>query len=299
MSIKSTSSKSNQEVLIKPAKSAVITSVITSVVAIAVISIFVFGDFQYRILSSNFKVSSINCWILTDAQRAYYTKIEDANKAQEANKTKLEEARTKASEAENKLKFTDQTVVLDTNFGKLNIKMLDKIAPITTENFIRLASRGSYNNLDFHRMVKQDNFKVIQGGDPKGDGTGGVSAFDTEFQDEIAAPQELPNSCKTENTTQAKPNFVDQNVYGNFDNGTITYKKGLVAMANRGANTNTSQFFVMLGDTKLPPNYTIFGEVDQADFETLDNILKEVNVVDGKNDGKPDKEIKINTATIK
>jgi peptidyl-prolyl cis-trans isomerase B (cyclophilin B) len=70
-------------------------------------------------------------------------------------------------------------------------------------------------------------------------------------------------------------------------------------MANRGANTNTSQFFIMLGDTKLPPNYTIFGQVDQADFATLDKIVAEVSPADGANDGKPDKEIMINATTIR
>jgi cyclophilin family peptidyl-prolyl cis-trans isomerase len=299
MTPKSNTQKTNQEVLSKPSKGAVISSVTISLISIAIISAFVFGDFQYKIPAIDFKVSSINCWILSDSQRQYITKIEDDIKAQDTSMKKLQEARDKAPKEENNLSFKDRTVNLDTNFGKLNIKMLDKVAPVTTENFIRLTSRGSYNNLIFHRIVKQDNFNVIQGGDPKGDGTGGVSAFDGEFKDEITKPQSLPNTCKSDVKTDSKPDFIDSTLYTNFENGTITYKKGLVAMANRGANTNTSQFFIMLGDTKLPPNYTIFGEIDQADFATLDKIMKDVSPADGKNDGKPDKEIKINTATLK
>ena len=299
MTLKSNNHKLNQEILIKPSRGAVINSVAISVISIAIISVFVFGDFQYKTPLLDLKVSSINCWILSDAQRQYSTKLEDDTKAKYSSKNKLEEARKKASAEENNLSFKDRIVDLNTNFGNINIKLLDKIAPITTENFIRLTSRGSYNNLIFHRIVKQDNFNVLQGGDPKGDGTGGTSAFDGQFQDEITKPQILPSSCKKEISTNGKDDFVDSNLYTNLENGTITYKKGLVAMANSGANTNSSQFFIMLGDTKLPPNYTIFGEIEQSNFEVLDKILKEISPVDGKNDGKPDKEIKINTAALK
>ena len=299
MTPKSNTQKNNQEVLIKPSKNAVIGSAAISIISIAAISAFVFGDFQYRIPATGIKVSSINCWVLSDSQGEYITKLENDIKAQEASMKKLQDARNKASKEENEISFKDRTVKMSTNFGDLNIKMLDKVAPVTTENFLRLTSRGSYNNLIFHRIVKQDNFNVIQGGDPKGDGTGGVSAFDGEFQDEITKPQPIPNSCRNTISDNQNPVFVDESLYSNFENGTITYKKGLVAMANRGANTNTSQFFIMLGDTKLPPSYTIFGEVEQADFAVLDKIMMDVNPEEGKNDGKPDKELKINTAVIK
>jgi peptidyl-prolyl cis-trans isomerase B (cyclophilin B) len=63
-------------------------------------------------------------------------------------------------------------------------------------------------------------------------------------------------------------------------------------MANSGPNTNGSQFFIMLDDTFLPPAYTIFGQINEADFAVLDKIKSEVNPSTG-NDGKPNKELKM------
>jgi len=86
------------------------------------------------------------------------------------------------------IKLTDRTATMKTNFGTIRIEMLDKAAPKTTENFIRLADAGYYNGLTFHRMVKGQDFVIIQGGDPKGNGTGGRSAFGQSFEDEIYKP---------------------------------------------------------------------------------------------------------------
>ena len=119
-------------------------------------------------------------------------------------------------------------ITLQTNFGAIEFETYDADAPKTVENFVTLANKGFYNGLTFHRVIK--NF-MIQGGDPKGDGTGGPGY---EFADEL-------NS----NTVSYKQGYV----------------KGVVAMANAGPNTNGSQFFIMLNDTPLPHDYTIFGKV--------------------------------------
>lgn len=187
--------------------------------------------------------------------------------------------------SEDNLNFKNRTVVMETNFGTLNIIMLDKAAPKTTENFIRLTSRGYFDGIAFHRMVESPNFKIIQGGDPKGNGTGGESAWGRPFEDE---------THKKDNPSE----LVDTSLYADFDGRVTTYKKGLIAMANSGPNTNGSQFFVMLGETKLPPNYTIFGQIDSADFPVLDKILTEVDPP-ASGDGRPSKEIKIVKATLK
>ncbi len=116
--------------------------------------------------------------------------------------------------------------------GNIVIQLYSTDAPKTVMNFATLAKYGYYNNLTFHRVVP--GF-VIQGGDPNGDGTGGVSIYGSTFDDELYA---------TASSYQAG------------------YLEGVVAMANRGPNTNGSQFFIMLADNPtLPKNYTIFGKV--------------------------------------
>ena len=120
------------------------------------------------------------------------------------------------------------TVNIKTNLGEIKIQTYDADAPKTVKNFITLAEKGFYDNLTFHRVIK--GF-MIQGGDPKGDGTGGPGY---QFEDELNPATE------------------------SYKAG---YKKGVVAMANAGPDTNGSQFFVMLEDYPLPHNYTIFGQV--------------------------------------
>ena len=119
-------------------------------------------------------------------------------------------------------------VKIETNFGDIVFELYLKDAPKTTENFKTLAEKGFYNGLIFHRVIK--GF-MIQGGDPNGNGTGGPGY---RFSDELDP-----------NTESYKAG----------------YKKGVVAMANAGPNTNGSQFFIMLEDYPLPNNYTIFGKV--------------------------------------
>jgi len=123
--------------------------------------------------------------------------------------------------------------ILETEKGSIEIELLPGDAPKTVENFRLLAERGYYNGLTFHRIVK--GF-MIQGGDPQGDGRGGESAWGGTFDDEIKRESPL------------------------YQRG-LGYKRGVVAMANRGPNTNTSQFFILHQDYPMAPSYTIFGRV--------------------------------------
>ena len=134
----------------------------------------------------------------------------------------------------------DRRVTLATNFGDITFQTFDAAAPKTVANFVKLAREGFYNGLTFHRVI--DGF-MIQGGDPNGDGAGGPGYT---FEDEISTLSPL------------------------YQGG---YKKGIVAMANRGPNTNGSQFFIMLKDTALPPQYTIFGKVIEGQ-DVVDAIGK-------------------------
>ena len=119
-------------------------------------------------------------------------------------------------------------VVLETNIGKIELKMFPKIAPKAVENFMTHVKNGYYNGLIFHRIIKEF---MIQGGDPTGTGRGGESIWKKDFEDEFA------------------PNVV-------FD------RPFLLAMANRGPKTNGSQFFITTVPTPwLNGRHTIFGEV--------------------------------------
>jgi len=120
------------------------------------------------------------------------------------------------------------TITIETNKGTIVFETYDADAPNTVKNFITLAEKGFYDNLIFHRVIK--NF-MIQGGDPTGTGMGGPGY---KFADEL-----------DQNTPSSKAGYV----------------RGTVAMANSGPNTNGSQFFIMHKDTPLPHNYTIFGRV--------------------------------------
>ena len=121
--------------------------------------------------------------------------------------------------------------VIETDKGNIELELLADAAPKAVENFRLLAEHGYYDGLTFHRIVK--GF-MIQGGDPAGDGTGGESAWGGTFEDEIDPQSNL------------------------YQTG---YRRGIVAMANAGPDTNGSQFFIMHRDYDLPPNYVIFGRV--------------------------------------
>ena len=156
---------------------------------------------------------------------------------------------------------TKNMITIETNYGTIVFETYNQDAPKTVENFITLANKGFYNGLTFHRVIP--GF-MIQGGDPNGNGTGGPGY---QFEDEINLNSDL------------------------YKTG---YKKGVVAMANAGPNTNGSQFFIMTEDYPLPSNYTIFGKVVSGQ----DVIDKIANVKTGAND-KPITPVVMKTVTIK
>ena len=124
------------------------------------------------------------------------------------------------------------TAEIATTAGTMTAQLFPAEAPRTVNNFVNLAREGFYDGVIFHRVIK--GF-MIQGGDPTGTGRGG-------------------------------PGY-------RFDDEPVTrrYLRGTLAMANAGANTNGSQFFVMHADYPLPPNYTIFGKLSAGE-EIVDAI---------------------------
>jgi|WetSurMetagenome_2_1015567.scaffolds.fasta_scaffold81713_1 cyclophilin family peptidyl-prolyl cis-trans isomerase len=171
-----------------------------------------------------------------------------------------------------------EIAVIESSMGTFEIELYRADAPKTVENFTKLAGQKFFDGTRFHRVSK--GF-VIQGGDDKSKdekkaaewGTGGKSIYGKEFEDEL---------------NPATPSFK------------AGYKKGVVAMANRGPNTNTSQFFVMLNDAPgMPKNYTIFGKVVKG----LDVVEKigQVEIVPSmsQTDGRPKTDVMIKKVTVR
>lgn len=122
--------------------------------------------------------------------------------------------------------------------GVIELKLFDAVAPKTVENFVGLINKNYYNGVIFHRVIRDF---MIQGGDPTGTGRGGQSLWGKPFADEC------------------DPSL-------SFD------RKGLLAMANAGPNTNGSQFFITVAATPwLNGNHTIFGEVVSG-YEVVEAI---------------------------
>ncbi|HPN36834.1 MAG TPA: peptidylprolyl isomerase [Melioribacteraceae bacterium] len=150
---------------------------------------------------------------------------------------------------------------IQTVMGTIEIEFFHKLAPKTVKNFVGLATSGYYNGVIFHRVI--DRF-MIQGGDPTGTGMGGSSIYGETFEDE-------------------------------FDASLRYDRPGLLAMANRGPNTNGSQFFITLVPTPhLNDRHTIFGEVKKG-FDVVQAIGK-VAVSPDRN--KPFVDVVINNINI-
>ena len=117
------------------------------------------------------------------------------------------------------------SATMETSMGTIVIALDAMRAPKTVNNFVYLAGYKYYDGIIFHRII---NGFVCQGGDPTGTGTGGPGY---RFEDELPKPGQ--------------------------------YQIGSLAMANAGPNTNGSQFFLISGPdgTRLPPNYSLFGQV--------------------------------------
>jgi peptidyl-prolyl cis-trans isomerase B (cyclophilin B) len=133
----------------------------------------------------------------------------------------------------------DLTASIKTEKGTINLNLFAEKAPLTVANFVNLAKRGFYNNLKFHRVIADF---MIQGGCPKGNGTGGPGY---KFRDEFV--KDLRHS-----------------------------KPGILSMANSGPNTNGSQFFITHAPTPwLDNHHTVFGEVaGEQDMAVVNSIAQ-------------------------
>lgn len=185
-------------------------------------------------------------------------------------------------------KVTGPKAMIKTNLGDIEVQLFPDQAPKTVENFTKLAEKGYYNGVIFHRVIPDF---MIQGGDPTGTGRGGESIFGKAFEDE----------------------FSDQ--LFNFT--------GALSMANAGPNTNGSQFFIVSnehvpanmveemkavgypqevikhyqengGTPWLDHRHTVFGQV----INGMD-VVKKISKVDRNGMDKPKKDVVMNEVTIK
>ena len=147
---------------------------------------------------------------------------------------------------------------IETDKGSIEIEFFEADQPKAVENFRLLAEHDYYTGVTCHRIVK--GF-MIQCGDPTGTGAGGESAWGESFPDDINRQSPL------------------------YQNG---YRRGIVAMANAGPNTNGSQFFIMHMDYDLPPDYVIFAKVISG-MPTVD-ALAEIPTTTGES-GEPSKPV--------
>lgn len=137
-----------------------------------------------------------------------------------------------------------------TNRGLIPMLLDRAEAPCTVQSFLHLLRSRFYNDTICHRLTTYPTLSVLQCGDPSGTGEGGPGY---SFKDEL--PTNLP-------TWPGDPAGSPGRVYA----------RGTLAMANAGPDTNGSQFFLTYKDSKLRPDYTIFGRILPLGLRTLDRI---------------------------
>lgn len=163
-------------------------------------------------------------------------------------------------------KFTkNKFFTLTTNCGDIVIETYSKSAPVTTSMLTGLINGKFYDKTVCHRMIYSQTAALLQCGDPTASGYGGPSF---QFNDENLPKGEMNN-----------------------------YPIGTVAMANSGANTNGSQFFIMAADTTLDPLYTVWGRVTKG-LEIVQAVVNN-GTIDGQSVGQPKFALAIEKATVR
>ncbi|OLL17668.1 MULTISPECIES: peptidylprolyl isomerase [unclassified Rhodococcus (in: high G+C Gram-positive bacteria)] len=169
---------------------------------------------------------------------------------------------------------TDISVSVETTLGNIGLVLHNDTSPCTVNNFLSLASQGYFDDTACHRLTTSDSLAVLQCGDPTGTGAGGPGY---QFANEFPTDQYAP-----EDPAATQP---------------LTYPRGTVAMANAGAGTNGSQFFLVYGDSILPPQYTVFGTIDETGLATLDTVAA-AGVEGGGQDGAPAQPISLTSVRM-
>lgn len=165
-------------------------------------------------------------------------------------------------------------VTLRMNRGEVPLTLDRSKAPCTVENIVRLTQAQYFDGSTCHRLTTGESLKVLQCGDPTGTGSGGPGY--TVNDEKPTDLQPIENS-----------------------GGAVNYTRGLVAMANTGRpNSGGSQFFLVYGDSMLPPDYTVFGTIGEPGLVVLDQIAAAGLTGEQRpGDGAPAQPVIIETAT--
>ena len=166
------------------------------------------------------------------------------------------------------------SVSMSTDQGNIGLLLNNAEAPCTVNSFASLAQKGFFDDTVCHRLTTAAALGVLQCGDPTGTGSGGPGY---QFSNEYPTNQYPKNDPALRNA--------------------VLYPRGTLAMANAGPDTNGSQFFLVYKDSKLPPNYTVFGTIDETGLATLDKIAGS-GVAGGGEDGKPATEVKVKSILL-
>ncbi len=174
-------------------------------------------------------------------------------------------------------------VQIQTTQGPIGLSLNQGESPCTVNSFVSLAQQKFYDGAPCHRL-STEGLKMLQCGDPTGSGQGGPG-------------YEFDNEYPTDQYAKDDPNAQNP----------VEYKRGVIAMANAGADpqsgngTNGSQFFLMFGDSQLPPQYTIFGTIDEPGLATLDKIAKagdDHSMDSSAGGGKPNLPVAFKSVTV-
>jgi peptidyl-prolyl cis-trans isomerase B (cyclophilin B) len=167
------------------------------------------------------------------------------------------------------------TATIDTNLGKVGINLLNSKATCTVNSFVHLAETNFFNNTQCWRSSNSDDVYILQCGDP-------------------TATAKTKLSCSSTTLGDGGPGyqFDDENLTG------ATYPAGTVAMANGGANTNGSQFFLVFKNSTLSPSYTPFGKITSG-LDILQNVAKAgTSCTISAGGGVPKEKVIINSVSI-
>ena len=169
------------------------------------------------------------------------------------------------------------SVSMMTDQGPVGLLLANAKSPCTVNSFVSLVNQDYFNDSSCTRLTTDPNHGVLQCGDPTGKGNGGPG-------------YRFANEYPTDQYTKGDPGLAEP----------VSYPRGTLAMANAGPGTNGSQFFLVYQDTKLAPQYTIFGRIQDDGLATLDKIAAAGVASDSQNptDGPPANKVTITSVRV-